>query len=164
MGLAFHSTCRSWSALARGFGGGEGWWREVRLGFSLQIKGIQNLPLGFSLGFLLLKKGWNSGPVNRQEALTALSGWKGAPPPQHLYQIQTIFCITALHSPGALWSRPESSFCVGDPGSSGLALPSTKESPSKEGCHTLREGREDVTTPPGMQGPRRCVGTHKLPF
>lgn len=72
-GLAFHSTCRSWSAWAPGFGGGEGWWKEMRLGFSLQTKETDISPsVCFSRGFMFLEKGWNSGPVNKRVVLTAL--------------------------------------------------------------------------------------------
>lgn len=82
-GLAFHSTCRSWSASAPGFGGGEGWRREKRLGFSLQTKETDKNPsVYFSRGFMILEKGWNSGPVNKRVVLAALSGRRGSPPPR----------------------------------------------------------------------------------
>lgn len=65
-GLAFHSTCRSWSLWALGFGGG-------RLAFSLQTKETDTNPsVCFSRSFMFLEKGWNSGPVNKRVVLTAL--------------------------------------------------------------------------------------------
>ena len=105
LGLAFHSPHRSWSALAWGFGGGEGGVarKEIRVQL-FKPKKQEYKPFSISavsLGFMLLEISWISGPENKLVPGTALSEWKGSPPPRHLYQNQTLFYIPSLHSPGA---------------------------------------------------------------
>lgn len=104
VGLAFHSPGRSWSALAWGFGGGEGGMagNEIRVQF-FKPKEQEYKPFSISavsLGFMLLEISWISGPANKLVPGTALSEWEGSPPPWHLYQNQTLFHIPSLHSPG----------------------------------------------------------------
>lgn len=139
MGLAFHATRAvliSFSLRIWGWGGMMER-NEIRIQPSNQRNWNINPALCFSLGFMLLKKGWNSGPANKLVARTVLR-MKGcpsstAPLSNSNYFAHSFFTQPRLH----LWSRPPSKFHLGDPGSSGLALPSSrKESPSKERCHT----------------------------
>lgn len=137
---------------------------EIRVSLQSEGTGIEILSVRFLRAFHFSRKGeiqaWQTS--FQRPARSQLLERKGCPPP-HLYQSQTTSHIPSLHNPGARVSD------------AGLKLRSSRKlwpgPPCYKGKSRQRgmphlgggEGREDVTAPPGMQGPRRCAGTHELP-